>query len=165
MQLKWNWIDNMNHLFFIFCLSCGLQLNAQSKVYVGSFPSLNSQIYEILPSKILRVTNAANKSPKLFIQGNLIYFNERRSFTDVMYTFSENQLFKGNSSSSFDVLFTLKDGKLYAGDGRFSQVVLYTFSDGKIYRGDSTSTFDFLMSYELGSDADLILVAAAIAPY
>lgn len=155
----------MNHLFFIICLSGVLQLNAQTKVYVGSFPSMNSQIYEISSNKISRVTNAANKAPILFIQGSLIYFNERKSFTDVMYTYSENQLFKGNSTSSFDALFTLIDGKLYAGDGRFSQVVLFTFSEGKIYRGDSTSTFDLLMSYELNSDTDLILVAAAIAPY
>lgn len=155
----------MNHLICIISLCLGFQLNAQTKVYVGQFPSLNTQIYEIVPSKILRVTNAANKSPILFIQGNLIYFNERRSFMEVMYTFSEDQLFKGNSTSSFDALFTLKEGKLYAGDGRFSQVVVYTFSEGKIYRGDSTSSFDLLMSYELNSPTDLILIAAAIAPY
>lgn len=147
------------------CVFFGFQIQAQTKVYVGQFPSMNTQIYEISSSKIQRVTNAANKSPILFIQGNLIYFKERRSFTDVMYTFSEDQLFKGNSTSSFDVLFTLKEGKMYAGDGRFSQVVVYTLRDGKIYKGDSTSNFDLIMSYELEDEQDLILVAAAIAPY
>lgn len=155
----------MKYFFFLLCLFVGTQLNAQTKVFVGQFPSMNSQIYEISSSKIQRVTNAANKSSILFIQGSQIYFNERRSFTDVMYTFSEDQLFKGNSTSSFDILFTLVDGKMYAGDGKFSQVVLYTFRDGKIYRGDSSSSFDVLMSYELNDPKDLILIAAAIAPY
>lgn len=155
----------MKHLLVLSILFLWINASAQTKVYVGQFPSMNTQVYEISSTKIQRVTNAANKSAVLFIQGNLIYFNERKSFTDVMYTFSENQLFKGNSTSSFDVLFTLKDNKLYAGDGRFSQVVLYTFNDGKIYRGDSNSSFDLLMSYELNSPGDMILIAAAIAPY
>ncbi len=149
----------------IFFLLCSQMLSAQTKVYLGQFPSMNSWIYEINTSQVLKVNNAASKVPILFRQGKQLYYNERRSFTDVKCTVVNNQIFKGNSSSTFDILFTLKDGKLYAGDGNFGQQILYTLEDGKIYMGDSNSTFDLLMTYELASEEDLIVIAAVIAPY
>lgn len=138
---------------------------SQSKVYLGNYASMNSLIYEITAKEVIRVNSMANKSPFLFIDGTKIYLNQRMSFTDVKYTIKENSIYKGDSNSSFDILFTLKDGKLYVGQGRFGEVVLYTLKEGKIYQGDSTSTFNQLMSYELTNESDLILIAAAIAPY
>lgn len=101
----------------------------------------------------------------LFLEGNKIYLNQRKSFTDVKYTIKENAIYKGDSNSSFDVLFTLKDGKVFIGQGRFGETILYTLKDGKIYQGDSTSTFNQIMSYELKSESDLILIVAAILPF
>jgi len=152
-------------LILIFALSCSQLVLAQTKVYQGQFPSLNSLMYEINSTQILKVNNTANKVAMLFRQGKELYFNERKSFTDVKCTISNNQIFRGKSSSNFDVLFTLKQGKLYVGDGNFGQHVMYTFEDGKIYLGDSNSTFDLLMTYELAKDEDLIIIAAVIAPY
>jgi len=138
---------------------------AQTKVYVGQFPSMNSWIYEITATQILKVNNAANKVPMLHRQGKELYYNERKSFTDVKCSIVGGQIFKGKSTSTFDVLFTLKNGKLYAGDGNFGQKIVYTFENGKIYLGDSTSSFDLLMTYELAKEEDLMLIAAIIAPY
>lgn len=155
----------MKQLIFAFLLIITFSGFGQSKVYTGEFVSLSSLIYEIQPQQIIRFSNAANKAPYLFRQGNLIYFDSRKSFTDVLYTIEDHHIYKGNSTSSFDLLYTLQDDRLYVGDGRFNQTCLFTFKDGKIYRGDSGSAFDVLMCYELENPEDLIIIAAIIAPY
>ncbi len=137
----------------------------QSKVYIGEFSSLTSLLYEIHPQQVIRISSVANKTPYLFRQGNRIYFDNRKSFTDVLYTIEDNHIYKGNSNSTFDLLYTLQDGRLYIGDGRFNQTCLFTFNNGKIYKGDSSSSFDVLMCYELDNPEDLIIIAAIIAPY
>lgn len=155
----------MKQLIFAVLLTLSFYGFGQTKVYIGEFASLSSLIYEVRPQQITRFTNAANKAPYLFRQGNLIYFDSRKSFTDVLYTIEDNHIYKGNSTSSFDLLYTLQDDRLYVGDGRFNQTCLFTFKDGKIYRGDSGSAFDVLMCYELENPEDLIIIAAIIAPY
>ena len=155
----------MMRFFLCALLLFPLGLIAQVKVYVGEQKFPNELIFELKNDIVYRVTNPALKSEYLFISGDKVYFRDRKSFTDVKYTLTENGIFKGNSSSSFDQLFTLKDNKMYIGDSNFSSDCLYTLKDGLIYKGDSTSSFDAFMSYEIESEEDLILVAMLIAPY
>ena len=142
-----------------------LFLNAQIKVYTGQMKSPNELIFEYKSNMVYRVSNAVMKSEYLFVDGEKIYFRDRKFNTDVKYTIKSNVIYKGNSTSTFDVLFTLKDQKLYIGNSTFSTNCLYTFKDGIVYRGDSTSSFDALLMYELTDQEELIYLAMMITPY
>lgn len=122
-------------------------------------------IYEIENKIAYRINNAASKIDFLYIDGEKVYFKDRKFFTDIKYTIKDNCFFKGNSTGHFDKLFTFKDNKLYFGDSNFATDCLYTFKDGIIYKGDSTSAFDAIMSYEVANATDLIYVAMLILPY
>lgn len=153
-----------NLVFAFFLLFSGL-VYSQTKVYVGKNKFPNDQIYELKNNIVYRLSNSAIRSEYLFIDGEKVYFRDRKSFTDIKYTVKSNVIYKANSTSTFDVLFTLKEGKLYIGNSTFSTDCLFTFKDGVVYRGDSTSTFDAFMTYDLSSTDDLIWIAVMIAPY
>ncbi len=152
---------------YLFCLLLSLPLTvfSQTKVYTGQLKSPNELIFEYRSNTVYRVNNAVMKSEYLFIDGEKVYFRDRKFTTDVKYTIKSDVIYKGSSTSTFDLLFTLKDQKLYIGNSTFRTDCLYTFKDGIIYRGDSTSSFDAFMSYELAEPSDLIYVAMMIAPY
>jgi len=149
-------------LFFLFLPFAVL---TQTKVFVGKDKFPNDEIYEIKNNIVYRVNNPASKVEYLFIENGKVYFKDRKSFTDIKYSYSKSAIFKGNSISTFDQLFELKDGKLYVGSSNFSSDCLFTLKDGIIYKGDSTSTFDAFMSYDLVNPDDLILIAMLISPY
>jgi hypothetical protein len=150
---------------FLFFFSLPLLVLAQTKVYTGQLKSPNELIFEYRSNTVYRVNNAVLKSEYLFVDGEKVYFRDRKFNTDVKYTIKSDVIYKGSSTSTFDVLFTLKDQKLYIGRSTFRTDCLYTFKDGVVYRGDSSSSFDAFMSYELADPADLIYVAMMIAPY
>ena len=150
-------------LFFIFLFP--IVAFTQTKVYVGKQKFPNDQIYEIKSNIVYRVNNAASKVEYLFIENGKVYFKDRKFFTDIKYSYNNTSIYKGNSTSTFDQLFELKEGKLYIGNSNFSSDCLFTLKDGVIYKGNNTSTFDAIMTYDIESADDLILIAMLIAPY
>jgi hypothetical protein len=66
------------------------------------------------------------------------------SINDAYYTVVGDKIMEGPMGSEFDLLFTFREGKLYKGNGMFSSQIAYTLFDGKIYRGDSNFELDVL---------------------
>lgn len=153
----------MNWILSILFSIVAIFVQGQTKIYVGPQKITSDLIYEIENKIVYRVNNLASKTDFLYIDGDKIYFKDRKYFTDVKYTIQNNCFYKG--SSTFDKLFTFKDDKLYLGEGNFQSDCLFTFKNGVVYRGDSESTFDAFMSYEVQIPSELIYVVMLTLPY
>jgi hypothetical protein len=73
---------------------------------------------------------------------------------NVVMTYHNSKIYKGNSVANKDVLATFSQGKIYRGSSVANKDVLATFSQGKIYRGNSVANKDilFYINGSLSSD-------------
>lgn len=122
-------------------------------------------MFEIENDKAYRINSISNRIDFLYFEEAKVYLKERKFFTDIKYSISENKIYKGSSNSTFDLLYTIKNNKVYLGSGTFQSDCLFTFKDGVIYRGDSESSFDAFMAYENAKSEDLIYIICLILPY
>ena len=148
------------------CILCtvllSLHVGSQTALYAGDDNFPTSMIYKIENNTVYRYQNPAIRSEYLYVQGNKVYFRERRFSDDVKYTFDSKRIFRGNSG---ELMFTFSDGKIYQGESFFESDVLFTLEDGVIYKGDSKSSFDAVMRYTLNNPSDILLIVMLILPY
>lgn len=157
----------MRHLLIIVSLFLCLQSFAQLKCYTGDFPMLSNQRYRIANNQLYLQTGTFNDTEYLFLNGTVVFFGRLGDSENPVYTFKDNNIYKGNSTMSTDQLYTIYDNGVYLGRSNVSSDCLFTIRDGKVYRGRSESSFDVLLTCDKTtlSDAELFLLIAAILPY
>lgn len=73
------------------------------------------------------------------------------NFNDALATVAGNEIMAGPSGSIFDLVFTFKDNKVYRGNAMYTSQIAYTLGEnGKIYEGDSTFELDVLYNVKNG---------------
>ena len=73
------------------------------------------------------------------------------NFNDVLYTVIGNRIMEGGSGSEFDLVYTFKEGRIYRGNAMYTSQIAYTIGqNGKIYKGNSTFELDVLYTVRDG---------------
>jgi len=73
------------------------------------------------------------------------------NFNDALVTVKGNRIMAGPSGSEFDLIFTYKNGRLYRGNAMYTSQIAYTLSpNGKIYEGDSNFELDVVYNVQNG---------------
>lgn len=118
-------------LLFIFLFGTTLTARSQYQVYAGNGYTLTHQVLHSANGRIF--------------PGYSLNFNE------ALVTIRGNEIMAGPSGSEFDLIFTFKDGKLYRGNAMYTSQIAYTLGpNGKIYDGNSTYELDVLYNVKNG---------------
>jgi len=124
----------MLRIFFIsFILVTGIMGDAQGQyqVYAGNGYTLTQQVLHSANGRIF--------------PGFSFNFNE------ALVTVRGNKIMAGPSGSEFDLIFTYQEGKLYRGNAMYTSQIAYTLGpNGKIYEGNSTFELDVLYNVREG---------------